>query len=100
MAYRGLDVVLPWTTRHALLILAKSSGGKKLIDQIVTEVVDAWLAENHPDVVAFVAKQMADEVELVTALTPPEQQKKAKPAKVKKAEPEIEDDFSNWEKQA
>lgn len=99
MAYRGLDVVLPWTTRHALLILAKSSGGKKLIDQIVTEVVDAWLAQNHPDVVAFVAKQMADEVELVTALTPPEQQKKAK-AKPKQAQPEIVDDFPNWEKQA
>lgn len=94
------DIILPWKLRYALALLAKASKGTKQSDQIVSEVMTAWLEQNHPDVVKFVAEREKAEEEMVTLLTPPEQQKKAKSAKVKQAQTEIADDFPAWEKQA
>lgn len=99
---RGGDLYLPWRVRHCLQLLAKASKGKVMSDAIASDVLEAWLQREHPQVWQFVLEQEKRELDQVELMTPPEQQKKAKPAKVKKAEPEIEDNFPDaaWEKQA
>lgn len=75
---RGGDLYLSWPVRHSLLILAKTTKGKEPSDAIAERVLTDWLKTNHADVWEFCQRQIADEVEIVQQLTPPEQQKKAK----------------------
>lgn len=67
-AFRGSDIILPWNIRHCLLILAKSTKGKKLSDQIVSEVMEAWLQANHPAIWQFVQEQQQREDVVIEGL--------------------------------